>query len=716
MDRGRRDGSAFGDPVRRFEYQPALDGVRALAVAAVLVFHAGYGWMSGGYVGVSVFFTLSGYLITSLAMVEHAATGRLDVGAFYARRIRRLLPASVLCLVGVVVLAWLGLFDGVPHLRRSLWGALAQVYNWVSLAGSESYADLVSGGAARARPLEHYWSLAIEEQFYWVWPLALVVILRRSARGRLAVLAGLTLLAGVAAPVIAGVWGPDAAYWATPARLGEILVGALLAGLLQGVRRDGRVLPRWLWLVAPAALVAIGWAAVTWPAGRGPAYEGWFPVFALASAGLVLGLQVDGPARWALSRRPLVALGAISYGVYLFHWPIYAVLDEQRVGGGRTPLFALRIAVTLVVATASYLLVERPVRRARWTVRPVSTRALAGCGALALVVAVLPVERAAFFAGDEEARADVSIAPAASLEPLEDLAVTTEPPDTTTDASTTLEAAETTTSTPASSPAAPPTTPVALSTTTTTTTTTPAPPRALRIGPDGAVPSVPDTLTRPVRVLVIGDSTASAIGEGLVAEATAHPERLQVTIRWSVGCGFVRVGAEQHEVPEFQVVCDRLRAELPADITALQPDVVVLMATISDTEGRLVEPGAPLLFPGDDGFEELIRAEYQRFLDDLLALGVPRVAWVVPPPPDMSVGGVAPNLRIPERWTTLRAAVEGVADANPDVVSVVDMAAWEAAQPASGRPDGIHYSAEAATRMADAWLVPWLVDVAVRPR
>src|SRR4051794_32039359 len=142
-----------------FAYQPALDGVRALAVVIVLVFHAGLGWMPGGYVGVSVFFTLSGYLITSLALVEHDTTGTVDVRAFYARRLRRLMPASVLCLAAVVALASAGLFAGVEHLRRDVWAAIVPVYNWVSLTGGKSYGDIVAGAVTPASPLDHYWSL-----------------------------------------------------------------------------------------------------------------------------------------------------------------------------------------------------------------------------------------------------------------------------------------------------------------------------------------------------------------------------------------------------------------------------------------------------------------------------------------------------------------------------------------------------------------------------
>ncbi len=172
--------------ITRFAYQPALDGVRAVAVLLVLVYHAGFGWMSGGYVGVSVFFTLSGFLITTLALVEHDRAGRIDVGAFYSRRVRRLLPASLLCLAGVIIAARLHQFDGITELRRDLWAALAQVYNWVLLANSNGYAEEMAKAAGQRAPLDHYWSLAIEEQFYWVWPLVLIVLLRAGRRRRLA--------------------------------------------------------------------------------------------------------------------------------------------------------------------------------------------------------------------------------------------------------------------------------------------------------------------------------------------------------------------------------------------------------------------------------------------------------------------------------------------------------------------------------------------------
>ena len=206
-------------------YQPALDGVRALAVAAVLLFHGEIAGFGGGYLGVSVFFTLSGFLITSLLAAEIDTHGSVGLGAFYARRARRLLPASVLLVVLVmlasIVTDW---FDGVADLRAHIVGSLLQVANWVFLASDGSYQELLQQAAGAASPLEHYWSLAIEEQFYWLWPIAFVGIwkLGRSTRGRLWILGGITAAFVVAAPVTAVVWGSDAAYWASPARAAEI--------------------------------------------------------------------------------------------------------------------------------------------------------------------------------------------------------------------------------------------------------------------------------------------------------------------------------------------------------------------------------------------------------------------------------------------------------------------------------------------------------------
>ena len=269
------------------DHEPALDGMRAVAVVVVLLFHADVPWMRGGYIGVSVFFTLSGFLITRLLLAEHARTGRIALGPFYARRLRRLLPASLACILGVVAAAWLGWFTPTGSLRREVAGAVLQVANWENLSGSDSYADLLHRLGGPASPLAHYWSLAIEEQFYWLWPpVLLALFIGRPSPGALARRIGaVTLGSAVLAVWIAVRFGPDAAYWSTPARAGEILVGAALAASLRvhPVRPGAAAL-------GPPALAIIVVAAIIFPNRGGPAYMGLMPVFALVERGADRGV------------------------------------------------------------------------------------------------------------------------------------------------------------------------------------------------------------------------------------------------------------------------------------------------------------------------------------------------------------------------------------------------------------------------------------------
>jgi peptidoglycan/LPS O-acetylase OafA/YrhL len=149
----------------RLNHLPALDGIRGVAVAAVLLFHAGFSWAKGGYLGVSIFFTLSGFLITSLLVREWGSDHRIDLRAFWARRFRRLMPAALVTLAGVCVLAWaLGSHEQLHTLRLDVWAAVAYVANWRFLYAGRSYADLF----AAPSPVQHFWSLAVEEQFYFL--------------------------------------------------------------------------------------------------------------------------------------------------------------------------------------------------------------------------------------------------------------------------------------------------------------------------------------------------------------------------------------------------------------------------------------------------------------------------------------------------------------------------------------------------------------------
>jgi peptidoglycan/LPS O-acetylase OafA/YrhL len=359
-----------------FSYQPALDGVRGLAVAFVLAFHLGLPWASGGYLGVSVFFTLSGFLITSLLLRERTLTGRVKLKAFYVRRARRLLPAAIICTAAICVLFATHVFIERSGTNADVLSALFDFANWHALLAHRSYADLFTSPS----PFAHFWSLAIEEQFYFLWPLVLPLLAAWAATRRVGlprhakqsrlpapgrfrpslpvVLIAMFIAFALAAPLTASLWSSDAAYYASWARFSEILAGAALAAFV--AERDH--LPSRLRLLAPIGLVAVIVACVITPSSDGWAYHGGLPLFAIASAMLLAGLQVAGPVRRALSVRPLVRLGVISYGVYLFHWPVFLVLDEDRTGLHGIALDVVRVAVTLVIAHVVYEAIEHPIR------------------------------------------------------------------------------------------------------------------------------------------------------------------------------------------------------------------------------------------------------------------------------------------------------------------------------------------------------------------
>lgn len=383
-----------GEPARtssKLAYNPALDGIRGIAVAVVLLFHGGYSWARGGYLGVSTFFTLSGFLITSLLIAERADRGSVKLSAFWARRLRRLFPASALCLAALSLSALVTNEGWERDLQGDVLSALFQVANWHFLFEDRSYAALFSAPS----PVLHFWSLAIEEQFYWVFPLLAAAVFGLG-KGSLKVFGG--VLAGLLAlsAALTLFYGADDAtvvYYATPIRMGEILVGGLLAVVVfRGL--PGGALVRQLAAAAGVAALAVS-AFCWWNVGQDSpkVYEGGLLLYAVASAALILSATVPGPMRAALSFEPLRLLGVISYGVYLYHWPIFLVLDVDRTGIGGEKLFALRVGVTLAVAIASYFLLEKPIRRG-WTPKlpfglPMGALAgatLVGVAAIAVIV------------------------------------------------------------------------------------------------------------------------------------------------------------------------------------------------------------------------------------------------------------------------------------------------------------------------------------------
>ncbi len=361
----------------RLSYMPGLDGLRALAVIAVLLYHAQLPWIPGGFLGVEVFFVISGYLITTLLLEERRQRGRIDLVGFWMRRARRLLPALYLLLVVTLAVAVIFLPGEVARLRSDAIAAFGYVTNWYLVLGEESYFETVG----RPSLLLHLWSLAVEEQFYVLWPLLLAAG-TMLFRGRMLVV----VLAGAvgSAVLMATLYQPDVdpsrIYYGTDTRAAGLLLGAALAFVWvpgrvrpDRVRHPGWLRRRWGW-AAPLLLDLVGLVALGvlvwfchWLDQYQPfLFQGGFALVALATAVVIMVAVHPSTRLWGaglLGRQPLRWIGLRSYGIYLWHWPVFMITrPELDVSVTGWPLLLLRLAATVVLADLSYRFVETPIR------------------------------------------------------------------------------------------------------------------------------------------------------------------------------------------------------------------------------------------------------------------------------------------------------------------------------------------------------------------
>ena len=369
---------------------PGLDGLRGVAVLAVIGYHLNLGnFLPAGFLGVDIFFTVSGFIITALMLQEHAQTGRIDFTAFYLRRARRLFPAALLMLLVLVALTPLLQPAALPRLREDLPAAFLYVSNWWQIVAQQSYFEAID----HPRLLQHLWSLAVEEQYYLLWPLLTFGLLGRVGKQGLGIAAGGIAIASTgwmawlyATQIVDG--DPSRIYLGTDTHLMGLLAGSALAAWWNPwkIRMASQASDEVINLAGTAALAALIWGMAETHEGLPGLYQGGFLLAAMLTCVVIGSATREGTwVAWMLSTRPMLWLGARSYSLYLWHWPVMVWLRPSAQADVQELVLVTvaRLALTCVCAEASYRGVET-----RWTKGFLTTpwRRSATTGAAALVL------------------------------------------------------------------------------------------------------------------------------------------------------------------------------------------------------------------------------------------------------------------------------------------------------------------------------------------
>ena len=663
----------------RLAYAPGLDGLRGLAVLAVLFFHAGVRQVGGGFVGVSVFFTLSGFLIGSLLIAEVASTGTVALKGFWARRARRLLPGALVTVALVVLLAGTVLPSARADLRGDVIGAIGYVANWRFWLNGSSYAALFTAPS----PLVHFWSLAIEEQLNVILPLVVLWVVSRWGRARLGVfLVGLWVVTTALAVVVGfSGRGSSLGYYSTFTRAPELLTGTIVAWHM--LRRPKRP-TRWFDLAGLVGLGVLGWLVSHVGLSTEWLYKGGFAAISFASTAVVVAAtQPGGLVSRALGVAPLRMIGRISYGIYLYHWPLFLVLTPERLHLSFWPLTLVRFAVAFAAAVVSFVFIEEPVRRGRALRTPRTTMTAVGAlGAVVAAALLLPASSAA----------SASVDFGKLSKKLEDAPA--------------LAAA----AAPARAATAP-------------TTTTPYEPTASTAA--GSLPSTTPapTTTVPRRVPLVGffgDSTALMTGIGMQSWGFNTGDAVVVG-NAQLGCPLMRGG--EVEYPDLSGRPARQPVKDGCDWSILWPafmqkhaiDVAVIQFGPWDVSDRRFVDDAEWRHPGDPVFDEHLRTEMAAATKLFTDRGIP-VVWLEAPQVDLGHNKV-PRIEIstnePARMTRFNQVMTDVVTNTPGA-ALIDLPKYMAESFAGGvmddtlRFDGVHFLPESAAVVAE-WLGPAVI-------
>jgi len=607
-----------------------LDGLRGLAVAAVLVFHLWPTLLPGGFIGVSLFFALSGFLITSILLRELEGTGTISLPRFYRRRVRRLVPPALLTIT-VVAVGWSLAGWFTPDLRRGTFFAVGQSANWGQVLTGQKY-----GTDASASPLLHFWSLAIEEQLYLVVPLALLLCGTRR-RGQL--LMGVALAGSVYA-IVRSADSATLSYYSTFTRGGEVLVGALAALTMQG-RQWSHRLTKW----AAVFVATFGLAVLTMVATTRQVSDPLFSRGGLLACALVSEAVIVSVVGWpALGRRidwwPLARLGQISYAVYLFHWPLLQTLRRLSLPAEFVPWATL--CITLALALASERWLERPIRAG--AVRGPRFAVAAVC--IAMVVPLVGV------VGVTNAGASTDFeAAAASLDHII-----------------------------AAAPAAMPSMPAAVLSA-----------EGRWASADLGLSPVTTTVAGPpVRVGFFGDSKALAMGLGTARRG--FPEIVVGTSFTPLGCPAGRGGKSREHAGAMVVTlpkaCDWQSGIIESAAGNGEIDVAVVWSGTWDVTDREVPAlGGGWMNITDRTYRTWLKAEMLAYTDEIVTVaGAREVLWLTVP--------VDPASSHPERFAIWNALLQELQRLRPGIVNIVDIASYVTNSGEARRllPDGVHPS------------------------